>query len=88
MARSYRKPFYYICGSQTVKHDRTLAARGVRRSQNNWTRAVLNGGVDFEETPIPHRYECAWNNRYSWGCDGGTRLTEPGTDWYVRIQRK
>ncbi len=43
-----------------------MAHRGVRRRQN----LALKTSINYENLLLPHRREYAWNNTYSWGCDG------------------
>jgi hypothetical protein len=42
-----------------------MTHRGVRRKQD----LAFKISIDYENL-LPHRRECAWNNTYSWGCDG------------------
>ncbi len=36
MSRSYRKPYTAITGTKSAHADKKVAARGVRRRQNQW----------------------------------------------------
>jgi hypothetical protein len=60
VSRSYRKPIRPLRGTKSAHADKKVAARGLRRSQNQWlyTLKDLEGGL------IPHRLECAFNNTY------------------------
>jgi len=70
MSRSYRKPASAITGTKSAKRDKRIAARGVRRKQNQWLRADR----DFEAECVPHRFECAYNDVWSWPRDGRQRF--------------
>lgn len=88
MSRSYRKPYAAICGHDvSAKDDKRLAARGVRRKQNQWLRTTQ----DFEENGlVPHRLECHWNEVYGWSRDGKQRyIALTKRDWakYCRIEQ-
>jgi hypothetical protein len=63
MSRSYRSPFAAVTGARSAADDKRLAARGVRRKQNQWLRKR----VDFDDAIVPHRLECPWNEVYCWG---------------------
>ena len=67
MSRSYRRPFAAITGLGSARSDKQLAHRGVRRKQN----LVLKTCQDPDTLLLPHFLECAWNNTYAWGRDGG-----------------
>jgi hypothetical protein len=78
MSRSYRAPFAPVTGVKSAADDKRLAARGVRRKQNQWLRQT----VDFDEAIVPHRFECHWNEVYGWGRDGRQFLQVPDDrDW-------
>ena len=78
MSRSYRSPFAAVTGARSAADDKRLAARGVRRKQNQWLRKT----ADFDEAIVPHRLECPWNEVYCWGRDGNQRLQIPDDrDW-------
>ena len=67
MSRSYRQPYYTWSSVKSSAHaDKKMAARGVRRAQNNAIRTCEN----WDELIIPHRRECYWNNVYQWKRDG------------------
>lgn len=67
MSRSYRhQPFMAVTGTNSAHQDKTLAARGMRRRQNEW----LKNHWDDEGFLMPHRYECSHNETYVWGRDG------------------
>jgi hypothetical protein len=81
MSRSFKKrPFQAICGGGSAKHDKQLAARGMRRRQNQ----ALRTADDFEDFLIPHRYECAFNETYCWGRDGSQMYQglDAGRTWH------
>ncbi len=71
-----------------------MAARGLRRRQNEWLR-ILN---DPEDGLIPHRLECAHNTNNDWGRDGRQRLVFPDSPYpdrydlmyryWVKLHRK
>lgn len=66
MSRSYRRPFAAITGIASAKIDKQMAHRGVRRKQN----LALKICADYGNLLLPHRFECAWNDTWSWGRDG------------------
>jgi hypothetical protein len=69
MSRSFKKqPFSYLCGSRPTK-DRRKSNQGVRRTQKAYIRAHYKD----EEFLLPHRFECPWNEKYSWTSDGDKR---------------
>ncbi len=70
MSRSYRKPYSACTGHSSARWDKTTAARGVRRKQNQ----VLRDAEDLEALQMPHRLECHHNNTYDWKRDGGQWL--------------
>lgn len=70
MSKSYRQPASAITGRGSAKQDKVHAHRGVRRAQNHALRTC----ADWDEFLIPHKYECSWNETYSWGRDGSQRL--------------
>ena len=70
MSKSYRKPYYTWTSVRTSAHDdKTTAARGMRRAQNQSLREAIREG-NWDEWLIPVRDECTYNNVYSWGRDG------------------
>lgn len=73
MSKSYRRPYSTWVGHRSEKQDRQMAARGVRRSQN---QALKESAIrdKWDEFIIPHKYECSHNNRYSWTNDGKKHL--------------
>ena len=78
MSRSYRAPFASVTRVRSAADDKRLAARGVRRKQNQWLRKT----ADFDEAIVPHRLECPWNEVYCWGRDGGQHFQVPDDrDW-------
>lgn len=87
MSRSYRRPYQAITGSPSAKKDKQLAARGVRRKQNQWLKTL----EDFNENGlVPHRLDCRYNDVWSWSRDGHQCLRVPGRrDWdlYMRVQQ-
>lgn len=70
MSRSYRKPAHAVTTCSSAKDDKKHAHRGVRRAQNRALKTCLN----WDEFIIPHKYECSWNETYSWGRDGKQSL--------------
>jgi hypothetical protein len=68
MSRSYRQPYYYWCGSGTIKQDRQIAARMFRKLENQKLRQLVKFG-DYEDYLHPVQYEASWNDRLMWGCD-------------------
>jgi hypothetical protein len=92
MSRSYRRPYAAITGNASAKDDKRMAHCGVRRKQN----LALKTCADYENFLLPHRFECAWNNTYSWGRDGGqidySFWRNSNDEWcqqyYRKLQRK
>jgi hypothetical protein len=70
VSRSYRAPYASVTGVRSAADDKRFAARGVRRKQNQWLRET----ADFEDAIVPHRFECPWNDVYSWDRDGKQSL--------------
>ena len=70
MSRSRKKhPCWTMCQShsKSSKQDKQLARRAVRRR----VRSEIKKAVDFEDNfLLPHRYECAHNEVWSWCRDG------------------
>jgi len=93
MSRSYRKPYAAVCGSDSAHDDKKHAARGVRAAHRQALRDLLKGRV-YDEFLLPHRYECSFNDTYSWARDGGKHLHfDSNTDewqhqWYLKLRRK
>lgn len=88
MSGSYRKPYAALCGGDvSAKEDKRRAARGVRHKQNQWLRTL----GDFDGALVPHRYECRWNDVWTWKRDGGKRLVgrKSDRDWseYCRVEQ-
>ena len=73
MSRSYRKPYSAITGTKSAKDDKRIARRAVRRMENQRIRDCK----DFEELLMPERYECTYNDVWSWGRDGKQSLHFP-----------
>jgi len=70
MSRSYRKPYFTICGGDASEHDdKKAASRSWRRLINRSLRHA-----DWDSYLIPVRHEAPNNNRYQWGADGGNQL--------------
>jgi hypothetical protein len=94
VSRSYRKPYTAVTGTKSAHSDKKLAARGLRRRQNQWLHTL----EDVDGALIPHRLECAHNNTYNWGRDGRQHLLFPdcqGIDrfdfmhrYWVKLHRK
>jgi hypothetical protein len=74
VSRSYRKPYAAVTGTKSAHNDKKIAARGLRRRQNQWLHTL----EDVDGALIPHRLECAYNNTYNWGRDGRQHLVFPG----------
>jgi len=78
MSRSTKRPFAANCGGRSANWDKTTARRGVRRKQNQWLKTL----TDYDSALVPHKYECAWSDTYSWGRDGAQVLMLPTFfDW-------
>jgi hypothetical protein len=94
MSRSVRKPYCAVTGTSSAKEDKRRAARGVRRTQEQWLRMV----DDPDDALAPHRLGCPWNNVWCWDRDGKQRLLMPSPSdwaevcgapaWYRKLQRK
>jgi hypothetical protein len=86
MSRSFRhKPFVAICGNGSAQWDKTHAARGVRRAHRRELHKVLTTG-EFDVF-LPHKYECAGNETYSWGRDGNQRWCGLSKrDWNTHVE--
>ena len=70
MSRSYRKPYFTICGGDASEHDdKKAASRSWRRLINRSLRHA-----DWDSYLIPVRYEAPNNNRWQWGSDGSNQL--------------
>lgn len=84
MSRSYRKPYGTYCNIHNSAHyDKQLAARGVRRRQDEW----LRNHWDDESGLVPHRYECCHNDVWGWNRDGTQFLfTLTGRDWNRHLE--
>lgn len=83
MSRSYRRPYEAVTGNRSAKEDKQLAARGMRRKQNEW----LRNHPEFEENAlVPHRLECAHNDVYGWGRDGKQRLRSTYLGFHGRLE--
>lgn len=80
MSRSYRKPYASVCHHHSLKEDRRLANRAVRRSQNRVTRMMACN----EDLLMPHHLECAWNDVWCWSSDGKTHWAVPGARLWSR----
>lgn len=74
MSRSYRKPYSAITGHSSAKSDKQCAARGVRRKQNQYLK---DNWQDEDNFIMPVRYECRFNDTWSWHRDGKQRLYHP-----------
>ncbi len=93
MSRSYRRPYAAPTGVPRSHNDKKRAARGLRRTHNQWLKRV----DDFEAALSPHRLECHWNNTYSWARDGRQSLVFPESKrvddavmrgYWIQLQRK
>ena len=73
MSRSYRRPYYTWTSARASAHgDKTTAARGMRRAQEQLLREAIRED-NWDEWLIPVREECRHNNVYSWRRDGTQR---------------
>jgi|GEM_PF-3120786 hypothetical protein len=78
MARSYRKPYAACTGMCSASIDKQIAARGVRRNQNQY----LKTNWEDEDFLLPHRFECHHNDVWGWSRDGQQCLQVPNArDW-------
>ncbi len=84
MSRSYRKPYTAVTGNKSAHDDKKLAARGLRRRQNQWLHMLR----DADEALVPHRLECPCNNTYNWERDGRQHLVFPGSQGSARFDFK
>jgi hypothetical protein len=76
MSKNFKhQPFMAVTGSGSAQQDKTIAARGVRRTQKRSIHIALHTG-DYEVV-LPHRLQCAHNNTYSWGRDGKQMYCRP-----------
>ena len=97
MSRSVRKPYCAVTGTSSAKEDKRRAARGVRRTQEEWLRALENLD-DPDDELAPHRLECPGNNVWCWDRDGKQRRLVPSPSeqaeaggppaWFRKLQRK
>jgi hypothetical protein len=76
MSRSYRKPYSAITGTSSAADDKRVARRGVRRRQNQYLRESFLSD-DWDDFIMPHKYECSFNETYSWHRDGKQTLQSP-----------
>lgn len=71
MSKSYRKPWGTCVSVKcSAHHDKTVAARLVRRTQDQALRDAIASGADWDSFLIPERYECSFNDVWGWGRDG------------------
>ena len=70
MSRSRRLPYSAITGHSSAKQDKVQARRGVRSAE----RQAIRSCQDWEELMLPHKYECNWNDTWSWHRDGSQSL--------------
>jgi hypothetical protein len=80
MARSHRKPYAAVTGARSARFDKQMAARGVRRKQNQH----LKTNWDDEGMLLPHHLECHHNDVWDWGRDGHQALQVPDADDWSR----
>lgn len=81
MSKSYRKPYSAITGAHSAHDDKTVAARMVRRAQNNALRTAIANQVDWDEFLLPEVYECSHNDVWGWSRDGKQRLQTRGNQY-------
>jgi hypothetical protein len=85
MSRSVRKPYCAVTGTGSAKQDKRRAARGVRRTQEQWLHKLDDPAAAL----APHRLECPGNNVWCWDREGNSRFQPPSPDaWYRKLQRK
>lgn len=72
MSRSTKKHVYGTW-LRVAGYDNTLAARFARHKQN---QAVREKALE-EDFLVPHKFECPFNNVYSWRQDGKKRYRFP-----------
>ena len=86
MSRSFKhQPFAAICGGNSAQHDKTLAARGIRRRHRQVLHIALHTGE--YEVVLPHRLQCSHNEVYSWGRDGNqTWQGLDHRDWFRYLE--
>ena len=88
MSRSYRKPYATWTGSYSSAHeDKTIAARGVRRRQNQYLKEVIKDR-DFDSFLIPDMHECSYNEVWTWGRDGKKKLMMPYPRFRGRMEKR
>jgi hypothetical protein len=79
-----------ICGG-SAKQDKRYANRGVRRAHKDALHSLIKA-QDYEDLLLPHKYECAYNETYSWCRDGKQLYWEPSDyynkEWFVQMMRK
>jgi len=94
MSRSYRKAYSAVTGCGSAKQDKRRAARGVRRTQEQWLNTLSNPDAAL----TPHRLECPGNDVWNWDREGKPRRQVPSRAeeaeacgppaWYRKLQRK
>lgn len=92
MGKSYRKPWgTYVSVKSSAHSDKTVAARAVRRAQEQSLREAIRDD-DWEGWLIPTRYECSDNDVWGWGRDGKQRpmfrsreYNNPYAYWFARF---
>lgn len=71
MSRSYRKPYYTVCGGKASEHhDKKIASRCWRRL----IKRSLAHAEDWDSYLVPDRREARYNNRCTWPADGSNQL--------------
>ncbi len=83
MSRSYRRPYAAVTGIPHSHDDKKVAARGMRRKQNQWLQTL----DDFDQAIVAHRLECSFNNTYSWARDGRQFLHHPTSRYPNSVDR-
>jgi hypothetical protein len=81
MSKSYRKPYSAVTGVRSAHHDKTLAARSVRRAQDGAIRNAIASQIDWDEFLLPEVYECSDNDVWSWGRDGNQYLQKRSKEY-------
>lgn len=85
MSRSYRMPYAVFGSAPSAHEDKKMAARGLRRRMKQWIHTL----DDPEAALVPHRWECAHNDNYTWDRDGRPylafpRIPTPDDGWAYR----
>lgn len=82
MSKSYRKPYSSWCGVRSSAYDKMLAARGVRRAQDQVLRDSIAHDADWDEVLMPLPYECSHNDVWVWNRDGNKYFCHASTNTF------